>query len=80
MGLNGNRRSRDYELPIKEFLKRAEKEYLAAVLQRTRGGISASAKHAMIDAATLHRKMKIHGMRRDEFTRPPGGVGPGSDS
>lgn len=60
-------RGRDYELPIKEFMKRAERDYLAAVLRRTRGGISATAKHAMIDAATLHRKMKSHGLRREEF-------------
>jgi DNA-binding NtrC family response regulator len=60
-------RSREYELPIKEFMKRVEREYLAAVLRRTRGGISATAKHAMIDAATLHRKMKTHGLRREEF-------------
>jgi two-component system response regulator AtoC len=60
-------RSRDFELPIKEFMKRTEREYLAAVLRRTRGGVAATAKHAMIDAATLHRKMKSHGLRREEF-------------
>ncbi|HYD58533.1 MAG TPA: sigma 54-interacting transcriptional regulator, partial [Burkholderiales bacterium] len=65
----GTSRGRDYELPLKEFLKRVEKEYLAAVLRRARGGIAATAKHAMIDAATLHRKMKQHGLRREEFRR-----------
>ena len=59
--------SGDYELPLKEFVKRAEREYLTAVLKRHRGGISASAGHAMIDAATLHRKMKSHGLKRDDF-------------
>lgn len=62
-------RTREYELPLKEFLKRAERDYLASVLRRARGGISATAKHAMVDAATLHRKMKQHGLRREDFRR-----------
>ncbi len=60
-------RSRDYELPLKEFIKKAEREYVTALLRRNRGGISATAQHAMIDAATLHRKMKAHGLKRDDF-------------
>lgn len=66
----GAGRSRDYELPLKEFLKRSEKDYLASVLRRARGGIASTAKHAMVDAATLHRKMKQHGLRREDFRRP----------
>ncbi len=68
-GVGGASRGREYELPLKQFLKRAEKEYLAAVLRRARGGIASTAKHSMIDAATLHRKMKQHGLRREEFRR-----------
>jgi hypothetical protein len=30
-------------------------------------GINLSAKHALVDAATLHRKMKLHGLRREEY-------------
>ena len=60
-------RYKDYDLPLKEFLRRAELEYLTAVLKRHRGGISSTAEHAMIDAATLHRKMKLHALRRGEF-------------
>ncbi len=64
---NGSPRSKEYDLPLKEFLRRAEREYLTAVLRRNRGGISATASHAMIDAATLHRKMKLHQLKRDDF-------------
>jgi len=60
-------RIRDYDLPLKEFLRRAEREYLTAILRKNRGGISSTAEHAMIDAATLHRKMKTHSLRRDDF-------------
>ncbi|MFN2375485.1 MAG: sigma-54-dependent transcriptional regulator [Candidatus Binatia bacterium] len=69
-GTTGSGRTRDYELPLREFLKRAEKDYLASVLRRARGGISSTSKHAMVDAATLHRKMKQHGLKREDFRRP----------
>lgn len=63
----GPRRNFDYEVPLKEFLRRAEKDYLGHVLRKYRGGISHSAKHALVDAATLHRKMKAYGLKREEF-------------
>jgi transcriptional regulator with PAS, ATPase and Fis domain len=66
---NGHTRASgyDYEVPLKEYLRRAEKDYLARVLRKYRGGINLSAKHALVDAATLHRKMKLHGLRREEY-------------
>ncbi|MBM4267008.1 MAG: sigma-54-dependent Fis family transcriptional regulator [Deltaproteobacteria bacterium] len=64
---NTSRRAFDYEVPLKEFLRRAEREYLGHVLRKYRGGISSSAKHALVDAATLHRKMKSYGLKREEF-------------
>jgi DNA-binding NtrC family response regulator len=57
----------DFEVPLKEYLRRAEKDYLGRVLRKYRGGINLSAKHALVDAATLHRKMKMHGLRREDF-------------
>ena len=57
----------DYEVPLKEFLRRAERDYLGNLLKRYRGGISNSARHALVDAATLHRKMKSYGLRRETF-------------
>ncbi|HEY8515702.1 MAG TPA: sigma 54-interacting transcriptional regulator, partial [Candidatus Binatia bacterium] len=64
---SSSRRGFDYEVPLKEFLRRAEKDYLGHVLRKYRGGINSSAKHALVDAATLHRKMKSYGLRREEF-------------
>ncbi len=64
-------RFKEYELPLKEFLRRAERDYLTALLKRNRGGISSTAQHAMIDAATLHRKMKCHSLRREDFRSVP---------
>ena len=66
----GPSRFKDYELPLKEFLRRAEREYLTALLKRNRGGISTTAEQAMIDAATLHRKMKLHTLKREDFREP----------
>jgi DNA-binding NtrC family response regulator len=61
------RRTYDYEVPLKEYLRRAEKDYLSHVLKKNRGSINMSAKHALVDAATLHRKMKLHGLQREDF-------------
>jgi DNA-binding NtrC family response regulator len=61
------RRTYDYEVPLKEYLRRAEKDYLSHVLRKNRGSINLSAKHALVDAATLHRKMKLHGLQREDF-------------
>ena len=60
-------RGNDYEIPLKEFLRRCERDYLGHVLKKYQGAISNSAKHALVDAATLHRKMKSYGLKRDEF-------------
>jgi two-component system response regulator AtoC len=60
-------RGNDYEIPLKEFLRRCERDYLGHVLKKYQGAISNSAKHALVDAATLHRKMKSYGMKRDEY-------------
>ena len=37
------------------------------MLRKYRGGINLTAKHALVDAATLHRKMKLHGLRREDY-------------
>lgn len=65
--LESLRRTYDYEVPLKEYLRRAEKDYLSHVLKKNRGSINLSAKHALVDAATLHRKMKLHGLAREDF-------------
>src|SRR6266478_6506998 len=65
--LESIRRTYDYEVPLKEYLRRAEKDYLSHVLKKNRGSINLSAKHSLVDAATLHRKMKLHGLAREDF-------------
>lgn len=56
-----------FELSLREYLKRAEREYLARVLERYSGGVAGSARHARVDQATLHRKIKAHGLQVGEF-------------
>src|SRR5947207_1882556 len=65
--LESIRRTYDYEVPLKEYLRRAEKDYLSHVLKKNRGSINLSAKHSLVDAATLHRKMKLHTLQREDF-------------
>ena len=64
---DATRTSYDYEVPLKEYLRRAEKDYLSHVLRKYRGGINLTARQALVDAATLHRKMKLHGLRREDY-------------
>src|SRR5262249_31884046 len=52
-----------YRLPLREYLKTAERDYLAHLLQYYQGGIARCARHASVDQATLHRKIKSHGLR-----------------
>jgi len=56
-----------YRLPLREFLKSAEREYLARLLEYHQGGIARCARHAAVDQATLHRKIKAHGLRAGDF-------------
>ena len=56
-----------YHLPLREFLKGAERDYLAQLLNQYQGGIARCARHASVDQATLHRKIKAHGLRAGDF-------------
>lgn len=60
-----------YAVPLRDYLFRAEREYLREVLRRHRASMKRTAGHAAIDAATLHRKLKRHGLHRDEYRRLP---------
>jgi transcriptional regulator with PAS, ATPase and Fis domain len=61
--------SSEFEAPLKACLRGVEKEYLSYVLHKYDGSIVLSSRHALVDAATLHRKMKRHGLRRKDFRR-----------
>jgi transcriptional regulator with PAS, ATPase and Fis domain len=64
-----------YDVPLKEFVRGAEREYLSHLLERYQGGIGPSARHAAVDQATLHRKIKAHGLRPGAY-RGRNGAGP----
>jgi len=57
----------DYGLPLREYLKGAEREYLSRLLAQYQGGIAPCARHASVDQATLHRKIKSHGLRANDY-------------
>jgi two-component system response regulator AtoC len=59
----------DVGLPLRQVLKAAERQYLAGVLQRYHGSIAPAARHARIDQATLHRKIRLHGLRPETMRR-----------
>ncbi len=63
---------RDFQVPLRDYLRIAERDYLAFLLRRYHGGIGPSARHASIDQATLHRKIKTHGLRPTEFRHRDG--------
>jgi DNA-binding NtrC family response regulator len=56
-----------YQKPLREFLRDAERDYLAQLLELYKGGIARCARHAAVDQATLHRKIKLHGLRAGDF-------------
>jgi len=59
----------DFRLPLRQYLKAAERQYLTRVLEHYRGSIAPAARHALVDQATLHRKIRLHGLRPSELRR-----------
>ncbi|HVM96765.1 MAG TPA: hypothetical protein VMT89_10265, partial [Candidatus Acidoferrales bacterium] len=59
----------DYNAPLRQYLQAAERKYLARILEHYTGSIAPAARHAHIDQATLHRKLRSHGIRAGEFRR-----------
>lgn len=49
-------------------VNRFEEEYFRGLLRKTRGNVEAAASEAGINLATIYRKMKKHGIRREDFT------------
>jgi DNA-binding NtrC family response regulator len=56
-----------YQLPLREFLRGAERAYIERLLDRYGGGVAGCARHAEVDQATLHRKIKAHGLRAGDY-------------
>jgi DNA-binding NtrC family response regulator len=59
----------DFRMPLRQYLKAAERAYLARVLEHYSGSIAPAARHAVIDQATLHRKIRLHGLHPGELRR-----------
>jgi DNA-binding NtrC family response regulator len=59
----------DFRQPLRQYLRSAEREYLARLLEHYKGSIAPAARHALIDQATLHRKIRLHGLRPSELRR-----------
>jgi two-component system response regulator AtoC len=57
----------DFQMPLRQFLRANERRYLMHVLQQYRGSIAPTARHAIIDQATLHRKIRLHGIRSGDL-------------
>ena len=53
-----------------EILRSAERAYLVAVLTACGGVVGASARHAGLSPRSLYDKMKVHGLRKEDFRRP----------
>lgn len=66
--------SGQYRAPLRDFLRAAERDYLAQLLQHYQGGIARCARHASVDQATFHRKIKAHGLRAGDFRQNGRGV------
>jgi two-component system response regulator AtoC len=75
---HGKREQFDFRLPLRQYVKAAERQYLARVLEHYRGSIAPAARHAVVDQATLHRKIRLHGLRPSELRRSERGA-PGEE-
>ncbi len=57
----------ELRVPLREFLRSAEKHYLEKILELHAGSIAPAARLAEIDQATLHRKIRLHGIQAREL-------------
>jgi DNA-binding NtrC family response regulator len=75
--MSGKSEAGDFRTPLRQFLRHAERQYLTRLLDQHGGSIAQAAQHALIDQATLHRKIRLHGLRSGEFRRTDRRTGTG---
>jgi len=71
-GSRGGSLNASVDVPLRDFLRDAESDYLERLLERYRGSIAPAARHAAIDQATLHRKIRLHGLNAASLRRSSG--------
>ena len=57
------------EAPLEEWVKEQERAYLIRRLQAFRGRIGPTAKSCGVDVRTIHRKMRLYGLDKKDFSR-----------
>jgi DNA-binding NtrC family response regulator len=57
------------EGPLDEWIKAQERAYLIRRLEESGGRIDLTAKSCGVDVRTLHRKMRLHGLDKKDFSR-----------
>ncbi len=55
------------DVPLRDYLRTAERRYLERLLERHAGSIAPAARVAEVDQATMHRKIRSHGIQTREF-------------
>ena len=57
------------DLPLPEWIKQQEKQYLMGKLEAAGGRIDLTAKISGVDVRTIHRKMKLYGLDKKVFQK-----------
>ncbi len=57
--------------------ERASRSYLVALMRHFEGNVTAAAERARMERESLHRLLRRHGIRSEDFRRAAGGAGPG---
>ena len=57
------------DLPLPEWIKEQEKQYLMGKLQAAGGRIDLTAKISGVDVRTIHRKMKLYGLDKKVYQK-----------
>jgi DNA-binding NtrC family response regulator len=57
------------EGPLDEWIREQERAYLIRKLEASDGRIDLTAKSCGVDVRTIHRKMRLHGLDKKDFSR-----------
>jgi len=57
------------QTPLDEWVKKQEKEYLIQRLRAFKGRVGLTAKSCGVDVRTIHRKMRLYGLNKKDFSR-----------